>query len=79
MPTALPSLEEFASATADVLSQTPIEVHDPVFVFESGVVALDASRLKPANPAPRQRAGRRSPHPQARTLPDRPVFAETRL
>ena len=41
MPTALPSLEEFASATADVLSQTPIEVHDPVFVFESGVVALE--------------------------------------
>jgi hypothetical protein len=41
MPTALPSLEEFASATVDVLSQTPIEVHNPVFVFESGVVGLE--------------------------------------
>jgi hypothetical protein len=41
MPTTLPSLEEFASATVDVLSQTPIEAYVPVFVFESEVIGLE--------------------------------------
>ena len=41
MPTTLPSLEEFTSATIDVLSMTPINDYAPVFVFESGMVGLE--------------------------------------